>query len=359
MPDVLAGVAVLGIALVALYWTALTRIERAGTATLLTFCFVVHTSHLLLGVVLVPVAALLLRWLRVPLRAVAVRGAVVIGALVAASALNAGYGHYVLAQTGQPLRHQPFVMARVLADGPGRVYLRRTCAGGSGLALCRFKNLPLDDSEDILWSDLPNRGVFLMADYATRVRLEDEELGFVLGTIADDPVGQIRVSAQNWARQLTMVGVDDVVRDPRYYLTDDYWSKTYLPDMIMAVAHCGRRGDACPLRLTPRALTVDSGLNGRSPPAPVSARAYGAVVIAALALTGALMWRVRREPVRPLLALAALILAAVVLNAGVTGVISGPFARYQARLIWLVPALCGVVLMAARMPMLGKRRETA
>ena len=355
MPDVLAGVAVLGVALVALFWRQLSRTERALLTALLVFVFVVHTSHLLLGVVLLPIAAVLLAWQRTPLRAVAGRTAVIVATLVAAGALNAAYAHHVLATTGEPLRHQPFVMARVLADGPGRAYLRSACASGTRFALCRFKALPLDDSEDILWSDLPNRGVFLLADYATRIRLEDEELRFVLGTVAADPWGQARASAANWARQLTMTGVDDVVRDPRYYLTDDYWSKTYLPDMIMAVAHCGRRGDACPLMLTPRTLTVDSALNGRSPPAPVSARAYGAVVLAALGLTAALLWRDRRRPARELLALAALVLLAVFLNAGITGVISGPFARYQARLIWLIPALAGIVAVASlRRPTIGK-----
>ena len=40
-----------------------------------------------------------------------------------------------------------------------------------------------------------------------------------------------------------------------------------------------------------------------------------------------------------LLAAAGLIGAAVVANAAICGVLSGPFARYEARLIWLVPML--------------------
>ena len=38
---------------------------------------------------------------------------------------------------------------------------------------------------------------------------------------------------------------------------------------------------------------------------------------------------------------------AVALNAAVCGVLSGPFARYEARLLWLVPA-AALLLRAAR-----------
>ena len=70
-------------------------------------------------------------------------------------------------------------------------------------------------------------------------------------------------------------------------------------------------------------------------------------MLVALGLTAALLWHDRRRPARALHALVALVLLAVFLNAGITGVISGPFARYQARLIWLIPALAGIVAAAS------------
>lgn len=350
MPDAFAGVGVLGVALLTLYWAELSRTERAGVAVLLSFALVTHTSHELLAITLVPVAAVLLWWVRAGWRSSAVRLAAVTATILVAIAINSGYGMIVEAQTGQRLRHQPFLMARTLADGPGRAYLRHACSHGEHYALCRFQHLPLDDSEDILWSDLPTSGVFLIANYATRVQLEIEEPRFILQTIAYDPWAQIKASAANWAKQLTLIGIDDVVRNPHYYMTDDYWARTYLPDMIMAVAHCGRRGDACALWLTPAPTGDEGGLNGRSPPAPRPALFHGAVVLLSLALTGAALWPLRSRAATPvgrqMLAFAVLILAAVLLNAGITGVLSGPFARYQARLIWLIPALAGVALAA-------------
>jgi len=331
MPDVFAGVGVACVALLTLYWRELARGERWGVALLLVFALVVHTSHQLLAIVLIPIGAGLLWWLRAGWRPAALRLGVVGGTILAAIAINSAYGLVVQAQTGEKLRHQPFLMARMLADGPGRDYLRNACATGEKYALCRFRQLPLDDSEDILWSDLPTTGVFLIANYATRVQLELEEPRFVIGTLLYDPLGQLKASAANWWKQLLLVKVDDPVRNPHYYMTDDYWAKTYLPDMIMAVAHCGRRGDQCALRLTPA----------------VSAWWHGSIALASLVATGVALAPLlrRRDPeTQRLLALAALIIAAVFFNAGITGVLSGPFARYQARLVWLLPALGGIAL---------------
>src|SRR5206468_297508 len=42
-----------------------------------------------------------------------------------------------------------------------------------------------------------------------------------------------------------------------------------------------------------------------------------------------------------------LLVLAVVINAAVCGVLSGPFARYQARVAWLVPAAALVVASAS------------
>ena len=45
-----------------------------------------------------------------------------------------------------------------------------------------------------------------------------------------------------------------------------------------------------------------------------------------------------------LLALGLTVLGVVVLNAGVCGVLSGAFSRYQARIIWLIPAAAGLAV---------------
>ncbi len=334
MPDIFAGVGALVAALLLVYPNRIGRAERWGLAVLLVFSLAVHTSHILLMVVMVAVGGGVLLALRVERRAVVRRLGVLVATIVLAGVANSLYGIGIRLTTGEPLRNQPFLTARLLADGPGRTYLRHACATGEKYTLCRFAKKPLSDSEDILWSDLPATGVFMLSDFATRMKLEDQEGRFVLGTLAYAPGAQLVASLRNWGRQLAMDYVDDPVRDPAYYLTDPYWRQTNLPPMIARVADCGPRHTLCRSRLTVAA----------------SKAWHGAVALLAVAVVlGTLLWRRRvTAPALPprLVAATAFLIAAVVVNAAVCGILSGPFARYQARIVWLVP-LVAVLLVAA------------
>ena len=334
MPDIFAGVAAAAAALLLLYPDRIGVAERWALGGLLVFALAVHTSHLLLMIVMAAVGGALLLALHVPGREVVRRVGFVAAVIVVAGVVNSLYGLGIRVTTGEPLRNQPFLTARLLADGPGHAYLRHACAAGEKYTLCRFVNKPLADSEDILWSDLPATGVFMLSDYPTRVRLEEQEGRFVLGTLGYAPLAQAAASLKNWGRQLGMVYVDDPVRDPAYYLTDPYWRQTNLPVMLAQIERCGPKHDRCRSRLTVAA----------------SKSWHGAVaVIAVAAALAALVWRRRtaRPLSRRLVAATAFLLLAVVVNAAVCGILSGPFARYQARIVWLVP-LAALMLVAAR-----------
>ncbi len=357
MPDIFAGIAALAAVLLLIFPDRIGRGERWALSALLVFSLGVHTSHILMGVVLVIVGGGILLALRVERRTIVRRLALFATLIFTASVANSLYGIGIRLSTGEPLRNQPFLTARLLADGPGRDYLRHACAAGEPYTLCRFAHKPLADSEDILWSDLPGTGVFMLSDYATRVSLEEQEGRFVLGTLAYAPVGQLAASFRNWGRQLGMVYVDDPVRDPAFYLKDPYWRQTNLPPMIARVEACGPKHDQCRSRLT----------------VPVSKAWHGAAAVAAaIVAIGALVWW-RRNAVGPpprliavgppprliavgppprLIAATTFLLAAVLVNAAVCGILSGPFARYQARIVWLVP-LAAMLLVAG-----GRREET-
>src|ERR1019366_542105 len=103
-----------------------------------------------------------------------------------ALALQAGYVAAVRAATGDQLRSPPFLAARILADGPGRAYLRASCAQGAPWALCRFKALPLNDSQAILWSGDRRKGVYGQTGVAERIRIDQQQLSFVLGAVSAD-----------------------------------------------------------------------------------------------------------------------------------------------------------------------------
>src|SRR5690606_8206922 len=60
--------------------------------------------------------------------------------------------------------------------------------------------------------------------------------------------------------------------------------------------------------------------------------------------------RIRRQTLMPadLWRLVALVLAGVIANAVICGALSGPHARYQMRLIWIVPFVTSLVLLSVR-----------
>ncbi|QYE34529.1 hypothetical protein KZX46_17460 [Polymorphobacter sp. PAMC 29334] len=341
MPDIFAGVVVVAAVLILVYGDRLGRWERRAVGALLTIALAVHTSHILFMVPLLGIGGLMLIWLKAGRRAAAGRLTSVGVAIVVALAANSLYGAVVRLETGEPLRNQPFLTARLLADGPGRTYLRHACAKGNVYTLCGYKAKPLSNSEDVLWSDLPKNGVFMLADYKTRVELEEQEPRFVLGTLAYAPGAQLAASLKNWGQQLILIFVEDPIRNPHFYLTDPYWRQTNLPPVIERVADCGKNFKGCPSRLT---MAQSRSWHGAWLIAAAAALALAATVIRQrmTAQPGA-----ARGDDRRLLAVAIMFAAGVILNAAVCGILSGPFPRYQSRIVWLIPA--GAVLLLTRL----------
>ena len=334
MPDIFAGIAVLATVLLALYWQALGNVQRWAVGAVLALALAVHMSHLLLGLTLLPLALVAL-WRLGRLEAGRWGLGALVGALAAAWLFNAAYVRIDQMQTGELLRRQPFLTARILADGPGRDYLRRACATATPYVLCRFAAEPLDDSEVILWSDQAADGVFLRSDYETRIQLEDEEGRFVRAVIADNPgwrrggrTAQLVAAAEGLPCR--GAGARSGLLSHRRILE----GHTLLPTMILGVAECGPAGDRCPSRMTPA----------------LSWACHGAgLALAVLAIAG-VWWRRDALPAGParqrLAATVVLLLGGVILNAAVCGILSGPFARYEARLVWLVP-LAALLLLSA------------
>ena len=345
MPDIFAGCAAVAAVLLLTFWDRLKIAERVALAVLLIFCMVVHTSHLLNTIAMLFVAIVGFVLLRAPRRKASEAVFAVIGAILAALLVNAAYKESVQLKTGDELHRPPFLAMRVIADGPGRNYLRQACPSGATWTLCRFRSLPNTDSQDMLWSDDRAKGVFNVTTYENRLKMEQEENSFVLHAIASDPAGQVVASLKNWGEQLIMVYVDDPLRNPHYYLTNAYWSTTNLPWLINHASDCGRDQWDCGARLT---MDGSAWLHG------------GLFVLGLLVIgwrlgqrdilgaigSGALSWK--DEHARLLMTLG-LLLAVVVVNAFVCGALSGPFARYQARITWLV-SLGAALAVAAMVP---------
>jgi hypothetical protein len=325
MPDLWAGLGLAAAASVLFLPETLGWASKAMLFILVLAGLTFHQSNALVAAPAVAIATLAARALwRVPWRRMAPGLGLFIAALAIAIALQAGYAAAVRAASGDTLRSPPFLDARILADGPGRAYLRRSCAEGRRWALCRFKDLPLNDSQDILWSGDADKGVFGRAGTAERIRIDKEQIRFVLSAIAADPAGSARAALINTWKTLISVNLEDPLRDPHFYLTDPGWRDTFIADLVHDLGPCDPDERGCKPRFDPAPLALW----------------HGGVCFIALAWLAWVAsrpdWRRRAldERLGPVIAF---LLAAVLFNAAVTGVLSGPFARYQARIAWLPP----------------------
>ncbi len=380
MPDVFAGYVAMAVVLLLVFWDRLSKVERTllgvAAATMMTF----HTSHVLNTLGTVALAGILTLFMRRP-RGRVLASFITVGVAVFAALLATGvYKEAVKLKTGDELHRPPFLAMRVLADGPGREYLRWSCAHGGTWALCPFKALPLDNSQDLLWSDDRAKGIFNVTTIDKRLAMEKEENAFVLHAVLYDPVGQVIASLNNFGQQFLMFYVDDPIKNPHYYLTNDYWSTTNLPLLINTAKNCGRDHWGCGFRMTIDASTWLHGmilllglglivwrfcqrdivtqlrgrpLEWRDDAVGFRARLRSLVRDIALQIRArSLDWD--NDSMR-LGAALTLLVGVVLINAFVCGALSGPFPRYQARINWLVTEGAAVALISMA-PMLASLR---
>lgn len=346
MPDLWAGTGLVALATLLIYPRRIGRWSTAGLAVLVLASLSFHQSNVLVAapaVLLVSLFAVLrMSW---PFSAFRRGWAILAASALVAGLMTSAYIGAIRAATGETLRSPPFIAARLLADGPGRVYLRQSCAKGDVWALCRFARLPLTDSQDILWSGDPRKGVFGRASAEERIAIDREQSAFALHVIAADPIGVVMASTRNALQELVSVQLDDPLRDPHFYLTDPDWKDTFIADMVHKIADCGPREDLCRPRFNEAQSAVWHG-----------GWFLGASLLVAYALgrSGARPSRSRAR----LALLAGLFAAALILNAIVTGALSGPFPRYQARLAWLAPLMAGLLLSSARVSPKAFGRDT-
>jgi hypothetical protein len=341
MPDVFAGVAAAGLVLMMVFRDRLTRAETIGAFLLLAFSYCVHTSHLLTGLLALIPASILLLVLKAPRRQILLGAGLCIGAMALAVIGAKTYEAAFAYRTGTPLHRPPFLMARVLADGPGRVYLHKVCKGpDKPFIICRAARTPLARSDDILWEEDVKIGAFnVLKSPDLQLKMEAEENAFVIGTLRDDLGGEVAAALKNWIDQFSRISSHDPLRDPRQFLANDYWKTTRLVDLIPDPRQCKPIGPGC------------------TPPFDMRLVKHWHELVIVLCILFA-AWRLTRPDARAaladrkapwshdavrILAAGVILFGLVVLNAGVCGVISGAFSRYQARIVWLAPCAAGLL----------------
>jgi hypothetical protein len=327
MPDIWLGLGALSALLLLVWFDRLRTIERWAVGAVLIAALTFHATNPpdILVLALVAASGLALRVL--PARPVWLALAVVGAGLMLSAIVGAAYPWAVERVTHHELARPPFLAARVLADGPGRVFLRRACRTSSPYVLCRFADRPLTDANDILWATSRARGVFEPADYATRLALVHQEGRFVTDVLAAAPLESAERLAMDSLYELTDVSVVDtlgytdhnlVARGPR------------LAPLFGAVRFCVRRPLYC--RSTPAQLVSEDILRWTL----IGSGLY-LVLRLALGLTRVRAWY-HRAPLSARLTVAILGVACLlVANAILCGSLSGVYPRYQMRITWLLP----------------------
>ena len=298
MPDVFTPAMVLCIGCLAVWWEQMRPAARWLMALLIAASVVMHVTNppIALGVIVV---AMLLRrgalWRRYALMG----GAVAVGVAATLMVSVVGFKEWTLSPHAPP-----FLLARSIGDGPGRLYLQQHCPR-IGLDMCGHLDRLDVSVNDFLWE--PESGVYSAVPPAEQAVLRRESTPLYVAAALEHPWLQGKAILRDTLEQLVTFSLAEYRIPSSAIITDD--------EMILRPWH---QPDPRPI-LFPGWQAV------------FSVPEY-AVVIGALGYLG---WR--RGLPRSQYDLLILILTAIVLQAAIGGVFSDPSARYEARVIWLIP----------------------
>jgi hypothetical protein len=319
MPDILGPVLYLSVYLLVFARETLSRAERLALYIIAFAGVTAHASHFLLAAGLCVLLLLFAAFERRPFPGrFPALGEVASIIALAAAAQMALHG-YLYGKPSLNGERPPYLMARVTADGPGRWYLEQHCPQLHWV-VCNHLGALTSDPDDFLWA--PD-GVYDSSSSAERVEIDREEMPLVLAAVRTYPREQLMKSAANFRDQFLAFGLYGFDSSP--WILDQF--NDVLPRARTSYLESREARDALPLdRLSDIQWWT---------------------VVASLGATGVLipfLWR-RRSP--QLAGLTLVIVSMVVANAFVTGVLSDVEDRYECRVIWLIPLLAGIFLLAA------------
>lgn len=339
MPDVFGGLAILAAGLLALLPDRLSGAARAGLAALIAYAVVAHSENGLNVAVCIGLAAVLNA--RSGWRAAALRTAPLALALAAGLTLAAAGSGALSHAFGRPVHVAPFPESRLLADGAAQAYLRQACAR-TPLQACDLADQPPAMIEHYLWvypleppvhtsgeaavgpllaqyDRLAHRHVS-DAEADARERFVAEQPRLVLGALKTDGAREAGQGLLNGLLAVMNFGVHADFDSAALYAKG---GRTLLAEQMQALFQ-GGSGGRYPLDLA----------------APIQYAAVLASLIVLVISAG------RFPPA--LSRLVVFVLLMTIANALLCGVISGPYARYQARVEWLIPFLALAMLARGR-----------
>jgi hypothetical protein len=325
MPDVYSGVLILLLATVIVFWSTLRIRTRVGLLCACAIIATFHGSHVFIAAAVAGAAVLLSIRERTRFRPLLLALPVIATAVVG----GAAFTQAVKWQLGREPISPPFLSARITSSGPGKAYLDQHCNGSrEEFALCAYRDRLPVPSDDFLWSERPENGVFQVADSRQQRQIAEEDKAFFLAVLADHPISVLAVSGQAFVRLLTAFDLENF----------NYSSmlKETAPKKLPRAAESQFRNSRAFAGDMPVELTVGATI----------ASTVVAFILLLFAGRGILQWR--NGPPPGAMKFALLIVLGVLANALVCGAISKPGARYQMRLIWLIPVAAMMTTLAGR-----------
>ncbi|MDQ8727969.1 hypothetical protein [Bradyrhizobium sp. LHD-71] len=333
LPDVFSPVVLLGIFLLAFCTGQLGRGELVYVALLTTVAIAVHLSHVPIAFALL-LLALAVQW-RISPDEITVRRWLVLGVVFAFGAgamLAVNWSH---SRTLAFARNSNvFLLAKLIGDGPGLAYLDQACPTTT-YDLCAY----LDDmrgrsEEDLKWDD-QNSPFRKVGGFD---RLEPEAREIVKATLRAYPLEILQRAIRDAGRQLLRFQAGESLTDYHARFVAYHLGSVFASGAVASIAQSRQAMDQ------------------------LSAAAFhpfhvvGLIVGTALCLWSLIIWR-KTQPAE-LIALQVFVILGILCNAVVTGALSGPYDRYLARVIWLIP-FAGLVGLAYAHALRRRRRAGA
>ncbi|WP_171211598.1 hypothetical protein [Ruegeria sp. HKCCA5426] len=309
MPDIFAALAPICLFLLCYGRKNLSVLQKVFCWVTLAAAAAFHNSHILVIFGLLTILLFMSIWPRLR--------PTFSGLLVSCSAFGAGvfavflFAYVAFTMFGSWPQSIPFLTARGIEDGPVAELIDNDCEQ-HGFTICGAAPLQSRDSQHFLWH--PD-GFFRSSDPDTKLQLSNEDASVFLTAALEYPGMQIAASLKNSAEQFGLFGLYEFETAKRVFLEQ--------APLFMSEVDLKNYGDS-------KAVT------GAYPFVALSTLIY---VVAAFSLMTVFYIYASRPVSDAALALGILILATLVVNAVVCGVLSDPHHRYQARVVWLLPLL--------------------
>jgi len=331
MPDVFAGFLILSVVILIEFWNSLKSRHKVILSFIILYSALTHTSHLLLLIWLVSIFAIISFLVgrnaksRGPVRnSLALLLALSLAGIFGELAFSYGVRHTIGADPIRP----PFLMARMIADGPGYKFLQENCAK-KAYTVCKYiDRLPVSGGE-FLWSTSPTNGVFSVADLPTRSALSSEQTSFAIDVFRFDPVGVIANATMDFFHQFFKITLDP------FFLNKEALT-AFAANLPTSYFNAMTRS-----RIVMRGSLLQ----------PLGTFYFSTYVVSLLALllisvslcstrSNRKLHSLSLPEWGPMLTVVAL---AIVSNAAICGILSGAASRYQTRVSWIPLFILGLI----------------